>query len=643
MPTITRRELALVLLWSVAIMGLTAVPYHMASRWAGPQREFSGFIWGVDDGNVYLSWVRQAAQGRVLLRDQYTTKDQNPRFVNVFLLALGRVCRITGISPRAAFTGARYPCGVFCLLAFYLLAAQLTASVRARWWALALASLSSGLGWAVVSAGQHGRLLPGLSAFPMDVADGWQAQPEAILFSSLLLNPLFAFSLGLVCLTMAGVCRLCDAEVPRRVVVGVGLLLLLIGNVHGYDIFPIHAALVVWLGLGRLLQRISLRQAAGRYVAILALSVASPLWGYLGAKADPSYAAKVNTATVTPRPFDVAVGYGLVLALAVVGAWVVVNAGQADRRLNQRFLWASLGLGVLGLIAQQLGAPEAVLKAPALALLVLVAGALGSRRTADEAQWRGLFPILWAASAAAVLYLPVPFQRKMMEGLHIPLCILGGTALASVVGSRRDATCRVRPDAAIEATSRVPTPALSPGTRIFIALALLLATVPSNFTLVSECLRHTRDNGRSLIGVRTPPSYLSRAEVDAMRWLGGRATEDDVVLSSSLTGNHLPAYAACRVWVGHWAETLDFARCLGIAEQFYAPGTSRQTREAILNTAQPTYVWYGPQERLLQEATGGVATDPCAGLAGLVRVAGNDGVALYRVTAAAAVGGGSMR
>ena len=80
-------------------MALTALPYHIAAREAGPERVFSGFISGVDDGNVYLSWVRQAAEGRTLLRNPYTTLEQSPHFFSVFLVALGRVCAWTGITP----------------------------------------------------------------------------------------------------------------------------------------------------------------------------------------------------------------------------------------------------------------------------------------------------------------------------------------------------------------------------------------------------------------------------------------------------------------------------------------------------------------------------------------------------------------
>ncbi len=607
-------EVALVVLCVAAVVGSTVIPYAIASRAAGPARVFAGFIWGVDDGNVYLSWVRQAAEGRVLLRNQYTTKDQSPHFLNVFLLALGRISRWTGLPPLTVFMGSRLLAGACCLLSFYAFMAGLTRNRTVRWLGLILAGISSGLGWLVVVTGKGGELFPGVTLLPMDVADGWQAQPEAIVFASILLNPLFAFSLGLVALTAACALRMAS---PRgwTPAVGAGLILLLLGNVHGYDIFALHATLFVWLACSAATGRIGWGRAAGQYLVVLILSVASPAWALLAARADPAYTAKINTPTLSARPLDVAVGYGLVLVLAVWGAWRVSQAGLAGpTRRNRGALALLLGLGVAGLVAQQAGAPTAWLQTAVLVLpLVAVIVALG-RHDATDAQFRALFPLLWAACGAAVIYLPVSFQRKLMEGLHLPLCALGAVALEAVVANG------VRP------------PVLSRPLRLLVVGALLVATTPSNLLLVSDCLRHVRADNRTLLGVRLPPAYLSRAELAAMDWLAAHTGEEDIVLSSSLTGSHIPAHARCRVVVGHSAETLDFPGYLTLAERFYDPRTDHGTRQAIVRTTDPTYVWWGPQERVLQEAIlGGVPADPCLRMASsLTPVYANADVTIYR-------------
>lgn len=613
MRFVTAREMTVVLAWSVAIMALTTIPYSLAERWAPTGKQFCGFIWGVDDGNVYLSWIRQAAEGRVLLANQYTIKDQSPHFLNLFLYVLGRVCGVTGITPLAAFHGARMACGVFCLVSIYLLAARMSDRRGVRAWALIFASLSSGLGWLVVLAGQGGQILPGLVAFPMDVADGWQAQPEAIIFSSLLLNPLFAFSLGVVALTILAAAGLCEGQ-GLRSALGVGASLLLLGNVHGYDIFPLHFTLLAWLLCCAATGRCSWRRAAQQYGAILAVSAASPVWGLYASHADPSYAAKVNTPTLSPRPFDVALGYGLVLALAAAGTWVVARQAAASVSRLRTLAGVTCGLGVVGLVLQQMGAPMGVLALCVWPLPLLAVGLLVICRDAAPGAWRALLPVLWAACGAAVLYLPVPFQRKMIEGLHIALCLLGAFALGALA------------DRAASRGSRLSYP-----TRLGLAAGLVIAAMPSNVVFVTECLRHVRADNRTLLHVLAPPVFLSRDELAAMQWLAGHTRLEDVVLSSSLTGSHIPAHAPCRVVVGHWAETLRFADYVNLVRDFYAPQASVIERRSVLSLTGATHVFWGPQERLLQSLGGASPTDPSTGLPELQVAYRNAGVSIFAV------------
>jgi len=616
MERISRAELGLVLLWCLVVVALTAVPYAIAVASAGPDRQFAGFIWGVDDGNAYISWVRQASEGQVLLSNPYTTWPQNPHFFHVFLLALGLVSRVSGLSALSVFVGSRYVCGMLCLVAFYWLMAQLAASRRVRFAALALASMSSGLGWVIVMMGQRGRLLPGLSVNPMDVADGWQAQPEALVFTSVLLNPLFSLSLALVCL-IAG----CFAHLPAAkgngVAIGTGLLLLLLGNVHGYDLFALHGTLIVWLGCNVLGGRMTLRRAAQQYGIILLVSAASVVWAVYGAKADPAYAEKVNTPTLSRPPIDIALGYGIVLLLAVGGAWAALGGGSRARRRNTYLLSALLALGALGL-GIQIGFGDGHLASMVtFALPVLAIVAVIGRRDLDDDRWRFLLPVVWAVCGAAVLYLPVSFQRKAIEGLHLPLCALGGVALVALIGTR-GATVRWG--------------AVSYSTRVALAAAIVLATVPSNVLFVADCMNHVSANNRTLLHVLAPPLYLSNAEVDAMGWLAGHTSQSDIVLSSSLTGSHIPTRAPCTVVAGHWAETLEFAeRYAPLTLKFYAWDSAPAQREALIAISGANYVWWGPQERLLRQARGLHPEDPCTELMNLELTYDNSLVRIYRV------------
>ena len=311
-PLVTRREIALVLAWALVVAGLTALPYVWAVQRAPAQMQFQGFIWGVDEGNVYLAWTRQAAEGRVLLRNQYTTLPQNARFFNVFLLALGRITALTGQHPAIIFHAARLVGGVALLASIYLLAAFVTRSVAARWATLCLASLGSGLGWlaAMWAQSRPEYLPPPLT--PPDYAPppphAWQVMPEAVTFLSLLLNPLFVWSMALMCLVL-----LAAAVTVERRSLGwaalAGVLLLAVGNVHTYDVFVLDAAIGVYFLLMVLMGRAQLGQAALRFAVIFAIGLPAPLWAWWTARVDPSYLQKIMTKTLSPPPLRHAGSY----------------------------------------------------------------------------------------------------------------------------------------------------------------------------------------------------------------------------------------------------------------------------------------------------------------------------------------------
>jgi hypothetical protein len=544
---VTRREVVLVLAWAVSVMGLTVLPYVWAIRQTAEGRplhehQFQGFLWGVDEGNVYLTWMRQAAEGAVLLRNQYTTMPQNPHFLNVFLVALGRLSALTGQPGAVVFHAARLLGGVFLLLCIYLLTARLTAAVAARWATLCLASLGSGFGWlaAMWARSRPAYLPPPLQtpdyAPPLAVPRPWQAMPEAVTFPSLLLNPLFVWSMGLLCLVFLA--AITGVERNRsRYAAAAGLLLLLLGNVHGYDIFVVHAALVLYLAVSVAAGKLPLRRAVLHYAIVFVVALPSPAWAWYTSRVDPAYLAKISTATRSPGPVDYAAGYGLIFLLALVGIGYVWRV----RRLQHRLL----------------------------------------------------FPVCWLVSNAALVYAPVSFQRKMAEGMHIPLCMLAALGLVMVVGQAFGARLAREPLRQAQVRARwMP---------LLIGLAVALA-LPSNVLFVADCLEHAAANNRDLLHVLAPPMYLSWDEVRALDYLARHTGPADVVLSSSLLGSHIPAHAPCTVFAGHWAETLDFHRLLPWVGEFLLPEWGDRRRLNFLSQAGIDYVYYGPEEVLVAEA-----------------------------------------
>lgn len=545
MGIIKRDEIRAVILVAAGIMVVTLMPYIAAVRMTPPASEFCGFIWGVDDGNVYLSWIRQASEGRIFLADQYTTEAQNPHFFNLFLLIAGLFSRLTALSPIYVFHALRFAGGVFALTALYWLVSLLTQDRRIRSASLGLAALGSGLGWVVVLFNPSGSW--GLR--PVDVGVNWQVQPEAVTFVSALLNPLFITSMGLICLTLGFSLIALERRDTRSAIIA-GVCLLILGNIHSYDIFAIHLTLGLWILYGLFTRRYEMKPALWRYLTIFAIGAPAPLWSYYAASQDPSYMAKAMTPTPAAGLADYLVGYGLLALLGLVGAVVIMaREGRQERHAKMR--------------GQMLR-----------------------------------FAVFWAAGNALVLLIPVSFQRKMVEGLHMPVAILAGIGIAYL-------------GALVTRSALKAGEVQKVNERMALAIiAAVVFTLPSNVLFVSECLENVRTNNEALLHVLAPPMYVDTDYKECFRWLSVKTEFEDVALSSSLIGSHIPAHVPCRVFAGHWAETLYFGRKLGKVHRFFSGRTSPQQRASMLRSEGISYIVYGPYERLVGQAVGETAGPP---------------------------------
>ena len=160
--------------------------------------------------------------------------------------------------------------------------------------------------------------------------------------------------------------------------------------------------------------------------------------------------------------------------------------------------------------------------APQLLLaLVGVPGALRRRSRED------LFLLAWLVLLAAILYLPNPagdLRRRFLDGLYIPLVILGARGMFEVI------LPRVR---GMRARRLIP----------FSYVAF--AAVGSAFLVLAPML------------VATEPQYvMSQSYYDGLTWLGGQP--QGRVLSMPGIGLYVPAYSPDTVYVGHYDETFDY-------------------------------------------------------------------------------------
>jgi len=511
-----RKEWMWAAIIALAAVLISCIPYGFGYLISSPQARFTGLIYNPDDSCVYLSWMRQAADGRFFFDNRFTTEPQLGRSINLFFWVMGLAARITHLPLIAAFHLGRIVTGFILLLSFYRFQTLFVLNPFARRASLLLAAFSAGLGFLI------GFNLSGIDR----PVDAWQ--PEAITFLNLYLNPLFCISQILM---LGAFFHLIQAGRTHSAgqALFAGLLLLLLGNIHSYDIIT---TAVVWAGF------LAFEAAMQRHVpwerlksTLLAGVVALPstAYQYWLYRHEMVFQRRAEVPTLSPALWWYLLGYGLVLCLAVYGLWLA---------LRQRL-------------------PDTPPESPA---------AKDSRLLA-----------VWAVLGFAIPYLPFAFQRKMVMGLHIPLCILAAFALTALL-------------------FRLP------GRNIALILAVFV-TAPTNIFSLKRDLENIGAN-QTNTGIHR--AFLSSDELDAIAWLERQAHREDVVLSLPMIGVYIPALAGNRVYVGHWGETARFTGKFREVLRIFSQNTGDSARQDFLDQNRIAYLfWYNEMSQILPAMTRG--------------------------------------
>ncbi|MCZ7542813.1 MAG: hypothetical protein M5R40_04415 [Anaerolineae bacterium] len=238
--------------------------------------------------------------------------------------------------------------------------------------------------------------------------------------------------------------------------------------------------------------------------------------------------------------------------------------------------------------------------------IVLIVPALWGLRWAwRRGRTRDLLLVSWVVAAPVLVYLPVNVQRRLAEGVFVPLGVLAvaGLRLLAPQMARWLRARRLR-------LGRRRTWSLALG----VTLALIL---PTSLLVVA--------GGAALAARPAWPAFHPAGEIAAMDWLGAHARPGAVVLSAFGTGNYLPARADVRVYLGHGPETLDADAKRGVVEAFFAGALDAESRAALYAAHGIDYVFYGPQE-------GATPGAPLPGWAADLRLAYQaDGYSIFEV------------
>jgi hypothetical protein len=387
MHCVTGREWRRVWLVVLTVTLLTTFPYILAARSGGEDWRFSGFLFGVEDGNSYLGKMRLGARGLWDFHLFYTPEphDSAPLIFLPYILPGQAVGRL--IQPQdPAQTGAliltfhlmRVVFNALLILVLYRFIAVFLKKPGSRLLALALALFGGGFGWLV------GIVFGG----------SWLGSPP----------PEFFIPEGFSLLILIGLPHLALARAAL-----LGGLLCLFGALENRWLYWSFMAGLCWIVVGL---------AVPFYLVILVCILGA--WGL--------------ASWISKRTFPLKLARAGAVAFGINLPFVVYYALTFSR--NPAFAqWSAQNI---------LPSPHPLQYLLAY-ILLLIPAVLGSRwawRRARRGDPRWALLVGWPVIVPVLVYLPMNVQRRMAEAVIVPLAILATVALEWM--ARHPATRRVR-------------------------------------------------------------------------------------------------------------------------------------------------------------------------------------------------------
>lgn len=320
---VSESEWRWVTLWGGLFAIITLIPFVWAIIAAQSDFHFFGLLADVQNGASSLSKIRDGINGNWIIQLRYTPEEHDATGFFPFYVLLGHIARSFGFSEVVVFHLARLAASYLMFASLYQLGANIWRRMRPRRLFFFLCILGSGLGWLTLALGFRS-ITPDIGI------------PEAFPLYAAFTNPQYPLSIALLAL-LAGqfmiVFRPGFKEVPA--VDNSGLLILVYSTllvfVQTTAMIAFGSALLVFtLITSYRKKRIAWHEL--RWFSMVFLPVFPALVYYTLAIAtnDTIHEYNVQFVSRVPDPFQLVLGYGLLLIIAAPGIYYGLHRFNRD-------------------------------------------------------------------------------------------------------------------------------------------------------------------------------------------------------------------------------------------------------------------------------------------------------------------------
>lgn len=160
--------------------------------------------------------------------------------------------------------------------------------------------------------------------------------------------------------------------------------------------------------------------------------------------------------------------------------------------------------------------------------------------------------IMWFIGAfISVYFTPTMLDRRLIEGVHLPMCILAALGWHEIVLTLpRMGFIR-----------RYPMP----------VLILIGGIAPLSFWVfqVDNIFLHSKFVHTEFAPHKGVPLYISEHHLQLIDWLANNSKPDEAILCSYELGNYIPVLTGRRVFIGHWNFTINLHKKFKTARKIW--------------------------------------------------------------------------
>lgn len=187
------------------------------------------------------------------------------------------------------------------------------------------------------------------------------------------------------------------------------------------------------------------------------------------------------------------------------------------------------------------------------------------------------FLLTWLIVHSLLIFSPFQFQRRLTQGLQIPLTIFAFWGLYYFYEYLK------RKYSGFKLSHYYP----------LISLFLIIFFTFSNLYVLAQDLSfYTYSEYRNWPHY----IYLDKEYGEAFFWLKNNLGDQDIVLSDTVTGSFIAGFSGKKIYIGHWVETLEWQEKLKTTKWFFREDSEDEKKIDFLRKERITYLFYSQFE-----------------------------------------------